>query len=1046
MKNTENFEKAYNKLNIEQKEAVDTIYWPIMVVAGPWTWKTQIIASRTANIILKTGINPENILITTFTESWVFAIKKRLLDFIHEESYKVNVCTIHSFCEDVIKTFPEKFIEEKTWVVIDEIDSIEILENVIDELDLEFLSSFWDKYFYLPSIKWKISDLKKEWINVKSFRKKIDELEESYNQNLEDLKNNKRIRDLEKRTAKDKETYNKHIWKLRELANIFELYQQKLKAKKMYDFNDMINYVLEKFRSDEYLRLYYAEKYQFIMLDEYQDTNNAQNEIIDLILESPIVPFIKGEENNMMWGNIMVVWDDDQSIYRFQWANIENILGFFTKYPETKVIVLKQNYRSNQQILDTASRLIENNFERISKRVNFIDKNLFSASKETSEVKVFNFSSDLEEKFFILEEINKSEEKLDEIAIIVRNNREVKEWNEFLEINWIETESKIKTNILESKYVNFLINFLEILNNPLNDDSKLLDILLSEIIDVRNIDILKLNKALYNENYTKNFKINLFEYLQDEEKLESLDLKEKDKIQTFTNLFDESLSLMKTTSLPEFFNILLEKFWILNFLEKNWSFDDLQDIFTLFNKIKSFTEINKDLNIWNFLNKLRLYKKHNQIIPRQILKKSSSWVQILTAHGSKWLEYNTVFIPSLNLWNWDNKKTIELIKLPNNLAWEWYQSLDKEDEKQKALEEERRLFFVAITRARKNLIISFPSSKENKLLMQSSFIGELESPIIPFIKGDVDSNILNIYILNSLKQNISKNNKNDELAYIEEFLVNYKLSPSDLNKFLEDPKVFLREAVFKYPFVDNLYTIFWKTYHRTLELFFANYKKHWKIPEKSYLEFTFSNLLKNEVLNPDQFKELLKKWLEWLNWYYDLNKNNFTSPLALEYNFRYKNIYFENVPLTGKIDKIELSSPHPNPFPWGRGDSSTELWGQLVFFKDAVNLVDYKTGSAKSLWQIKWIDKDWNKKESFSEGKYYRQLLFYKLLCELDRDFDSKFEINNLILDFVEWKDWNYRTVVVDYTKEDYEEFKNLVKDSWEKISNLDFWKKVLES
>jgi len=169
-------------------------------------------------------------------------------------------------------------------------------------------------------------------VSVTKFKLKIKEETEKSLAWLEEKRNNKRIKKIEKYEAE----HEQKIGKLTELATIFEIYNAKLRDQHLYDFNDMINFVLEKFREDDELRTYYAEVYQYIMLDEYQDTNNPQNEIVDLILSVSETP------------NIMVVGDDDQSIYRFQGANIENMLEFTTKYQNSKIIILDKNYRSQQ--------------------------------------------------------------------------------------------------------------------------------------------------------------------------------------------------------------------------------------------------------------------------------------------------------------------------------------------------------------------------------------------------------------------------------------------------------------------------------------------------------------------------------------------------------------------------------------------------------------------------------------------------------------------------------------------------------------------------
>ncbi len=461
----------------------------------------------------------------------------------------------------------------------------------------------------------------------------------------------------------------------------------------------------------------------------------------------------------------------------------------------------------------------------------------------------------------------------------------------------------------------------------------------------------------------------------------------------------------------------------------------------LFQKIKKWTEFNKNFSVKNLIRKINLHNKFNILIERQILKTANKWVQIMTAHGSKWLEFDTVFIPGLYEWNWNNKRIIEKLKLPRWIVWEWLQEAEdaKIDKKEKQLEDDRRLFFVALTRAENNLFLSFSRSKEWKINIMSQFIEELWDTI-KFIEQEnksdsllVDSikNILLWYHSNLIKYS------DLELKYIEEFLKNYKLSPSDLNKFLEDPSVFLKEAIFKYPFVDNEATIFWKVYHRSLELFFIKSKKDWVLPKSDYLTATFSLLLKQEILTPEELDRLEERWIKWLTWYYETYKNNFREFLDLEYNFRWKNIVFEWIPLTWKIDKIEK-------YDWFiESDNPSSSW-QFALFKEHIAIIDFKTWSIKRLGEIKWTDKDGNKKLWFKEWKYGRQLLFYKLLCELDREFSSKYDITSMWLDFVEWKNDEYNIVNVEFTKEETDEFKDLVKETRSKISSIDFWKEYL--
>lgn len=1012
MINTQKFEEEYRKLNDAQRLAVDSIYWPLMVVAWPGTGKTQILSLRAANIILKTNIDPRNILITTFTEAGIISIKSRLANIIWALSYKIKVCTIHSFCNDVILAFPEKFLQYRAKKPIDDVEKIEIFEQILDENDYKSIKSEYDKYFYINSIIDKINKLKQEWITPDEFFDIIQKQKDDYKDELS------QIDPKLKKYENTRLTQEKHIAKLLELNDVYGKYLALLKEKWLYDFVDMIDFVLRALKEDENLRYFYALEFQFIMVDEYQDTNNAQNEIIDLIMSS--------------WDdkNIMCVWDDDQSIYRFQWANLENMLNFSKKYESTQFVVLTQNYRSTQNILDLASKSISNNSSRISNFIPNIVKKLSSNTAENIEPILIFTKNDVEEKALILEKIlefKKNWAKNEEIALILRTNREVSQWTDLLNQNWIDVESRVKSNILKSNWIKLILDLVYICYDPF-DDEKLINILRSKlinnIIDI-NLDVLILLKKLNNLNYVRKNKLKLFDLLSNPEYLKSIVKKEQNQATLFD--FDEISDFNKLSNKKDldlfiknvlycqnslnsnfynFFKCVIETFNVVEISQKPWDFWDIEDLFTLLNLVKNWTEKDINLNSKTFFKKIWYYFKYNLIISRNIINENSSWIQVLTAHQSKWLEYETVFIPGLFHWNWWWRKVIDLIKLPFWVVWSSISEsiLDKD-----WLEEERRLFFVAMTRAKKNLFLSMPEGIDNKPKLQSEFLQELNLNPLKIENINSENIIKNQFWFNKV---VSRFDPKEEL-FIKDFLLSYKLSPSDLNKFIDDPKLFLRDSVFKYPFKDNEFTIFWKVYHKTLEYFYLEFKKSQINPGVEFLQSTFSWLLWKEILSFDENKRLVEKWQKWLAWWFE-NKWNISLPLELEYNFRSRNIVFDNIPLTWKIDKIDKID------------------------ENSVILIDYKTGKSKTINEIKWLTQN-------SDWKYFRQLIFYKIMFDLDKDLSKKYNVSWLALEFVEWKDGKYPFVLADFYQEDIQKVQEEIKDCWQKINDIEFWKEILK-
>jgi len=1032
--NTEKFEKTYSMLNPEQRDAVDTLDGPVMVIAGPGTGKTQIIGARTANIILKAWVDPQNILITTFTEAGVIAIRERLIDMIGSEAYKVQVSTIHSFSQDVIKTFPEKFTVEKLDTPIDDIESLELMSLIVsDKLkawELEYLTSYGDTLFYVRSIKSAINNLKREWVTPESFETSIEEEEKKSLAWLEEKRNNKRIKKIENYEAQHEEK----IGKLRELKEIFEVYNALLREKHLYDFNDMINFVLERFREDQNLRAFYAETYQYIMLDEYQDTNNPQNEIIDLILS--------------YWdtANIMVVWDDDQSIYRFQGANIENMLDFTAKYENTKIIVLDKNYRSQQWVLDISKNLIENNSERLISRIPGLDKQLFAQRGfEVKRPELYMALSDIDERLYVLSRIKKlidSWTDKNEIAVIVRSNREIEDWGNFLRENDINITSKLESNILDSDYIRSILVFFELLENPYNNETGFLNLLRSNLCTIKTMDVLKISTYLHRENYVRRGnKLKIFDTLRDSTALELIWIENTSEITGFVENYLDVQQQFGQSNFLIWLSHFLKTFGIFDHIHKQGNFEDMQDVYTLFHTIKSWSSYRKDLSLANVLAKFELYNKYGYRINRLAKSEWEWWVQIVTAHSSKGLEYEHVFMPGLYSGNWDSKPSRELIKLPEGIAWDGLQFALLEDmsdaerkkyEKDRQMQEDRRLFFVALTRAKYSLSLSFPASILWKPKIISPFVTELWE--IDYIESTAKrESVMWDMQREMLSESSFISYTNEELDYICEFLKNYRLSASDLNCFLVDPGEFLKRSIYKYPFEDNENSIFGTMVHRTLELFYKKMLESWEVQEFDYIEYVYLRQLEREYLSSEERMRLKKRWLESLRGYYDTYNWSFVAPLKTEYKFSRRNIFFDGIPITGIIDKIELLS-----------EDFSENIGGWSLFSQSIKITDYKTWSTKYIWEIKWVDREGNKDEWFERGKYGRQLMFYMLLFENDHELSSQYSLEKLELDFCEGKKWNYKRLEVEFSDEEYEEFKTLVKDTYTQMSSRSFWEECL--
>ncbi len=412
------FQVTYNALNTEQQKVVDSLYGSYMVVAGPGTGKTQVLSARTAKILLETDAKPENICITTFTEAGVTAIKKRLAEFIGNASYQVHVSTLHSLAKEMIESYPEYFLQYRAMSQMDDLEGYEYIESIITPELYPELCPLYNQTYWIRPIVANIKTLRKEAVSPEAFETHIQALKLEYQAELDEI--NPKL----KKYQTTAEKHQTHLKRLAELRDIYAAFEERKHREGKYDFDDMILYASQELAKNDLLASEMAERYQFIMVDEFQDLSNGQSALVEGLLRMSENP------------NILTVGDDDQSIYRFQGANLENMLHFSQKYPGTSIIVLGKNYRSGQAILDPASALIQHNATRLTKLIPTIIKPLVSGRPINAITQVIGYRDRAAEQSVILSEIEQhlaSGIPPQEIAILLRTNTEVHDWSLILE-------------------------------------------------------------------------------------------------------------------------------------------------------------------------------------------------------------------------------------------------------------------------------------------------------------------------------------------------------------------------------------------------------------------------------------------------------------------------------------------------------------------------------------------------------------------------------------------------------------------------------------
>lgn len=988
VKLTSKFKQAYKELNPEQKKAVDTIDGPVMVIAGPGTGKTRIITNRIANILSKTDSSPSSIVALTFTEAAAKEMRNRLRKLIGRTAYYVQVATFHSFCTEVIRENADLFNLNPSVEPLSDLDRVKIIHDILDSHDFKKIRPVNAPYLYTKALLSAIDNLKREAINP---------------QELEDILNDKQValtEDKDQYTKTELRKEQKDLAKNRDVLKAYRAYQESLRDNGWFDFSDMINFVTEKFEQDEEFLRSYQERYHYFLVDEYQDTNTAQNQVVDLLAS--------------FWGeqaNVFVVGDPNQSIFRFQGASLENMASFIENYPQAEIITLKYNYRSNQKILDAGKEVIEHNKMKIENILDTAETELQSQMEfKEQPVKVARLASAPAEIYFITEKIKKLINKgvdPDEIAVIYRNNADAREISEALAKYNIKYITQGGGNILEYPVIQKLIKVLRTVYQirDKQEDIDLFTIMHYPFFNIDNLDILKLSRQAATE------KTSIFDLIIKAETFKKIELNNPKSIKKFINLLLswEKEETQKTFS--AFFEQVLNESGLLDWaLNQPDSTHLILRLNTLFSEVKKMNSADHKLNLEGFLKNIDLMEENYLKIPEPVFAEQEDSVTLTTAHSAKGLEWEYVFIYRAYDGRWGNNRSWNLISLPEEI-------LPNSDlSKKEKNEDERRLFYVASTRAKKEVTVTqaqryFYSgrAKETVPTMFLEEIGDENKKIIAVEKINEQAH-QNLSTFLSQAQEIQAPEE-DEKDFLKQVIDNFKMSPTALNTYLKCPYKFKLNNLLRVPRAKAPYLAFGTAVHQALENFNQNFIKTEKLPQKQFLLTQFEKALNKEILTPKEAKERYKKGIEYLDKYYQRYKDEFIKPAFAEKYLGYGNyrIAVDDIPIVGKVDKID----------WLDKTART------------VKVIDYKTGAPKTRGQIKGTTK-------YSDGEYKRQLVFYKLL--VDSDPRLNMTVRQGELDFIQTDSrGSFRKERFELVKQEVENLKKTIRQTMEKIRDFQF-------
>jgi DNA helicase-2/ATP-dependent DNA helicase PcrA len=1027
---TQAFLEAYTKLNEAQKEAVETIDGPVLVIAGPGTGKTQILAARIGNILLKTDARPENILCLTYTEAGTVAMRKRLLQFIGTDAYKVGIYTFHAFCNEVIQNNLDYFgIRELQ--PISELEQKQLLEKLIDGFDKNHLLKRWTGDVYFDSYRLqKLFQLMKnenwtpEWITqqANSYIAELPTKDEFIYKRANAAKGIK-VGDV-KQDKIDIEA--RKMNELKAAANEFINYEKLMREQKRYDYDDMILWVLQAFQQHPDLLLRYQEQYQYFLVDEFQDTNGSQNEILHQLITNPV---------NEGKPNVLVVGDDDQSIYRFQGANVENILKFFIQYKaDITTVVMTDNYRSSQHILDASKNLIDRNQERLIKKLEHLNKDLkanhpkFSVSEIKPEIKVYpNLAQETAALAMEIERLKNENVQMEEIAVIYRNHRQSDELAKLLRMKSIAVNTRRRLNILESPFVQNILAIMEYVDAEARQAFSRED-LLFQILHLKWFGISPLTigeLALHIRNNTS-YKEPLF-WRKEIGKAQA-----KTKPSLFDSPQNESYANMKRLSddieywISERFNIslqlLIEKIvtrgGILKYLmrseEKIALLEQLQ---TFYNFVKTETAKNPALDIAGLMRVIKQMRDYELSITVENITLTEKGVNFITAHSSKGLEFEYVFLLGCDKNTWDKSARSGTFSLPDNL----FPSHEAGDE----AEESRRLFYVALTRAKHHLQISYAeANNDGKQLEQSRFVAELtENNFIQPQYVQIDAAAMSDYHIMAMHEETLPSVQLVEAAYLRKTLENFNVSVTALSTYLKCPLSFYYNNVLRIPQAKSESMVFGSAVHWALDRFFKKMQQDGKeqFPPASSLLNDFEYELKRHYDafdTEENFKRRIEYGKEILPKYLNYYQDTWNKIVATE---RRINTVLNGIPMIGVIDKLEFNG-------------------------NDVNVVDYKTGqfsnAKKKFNPPLTLQKESSEELSFEEqhgGDYWRQAVFYKILIDLENK--RGWNILSTEFDFIEpdKKTAQFHKEKVIILPQDVKTVKEQIAFAYEKIMNLEF-------
>lgn len=1099
---TKAFDAAYCALNPEQKKAVDTIDGPVMVIAGPGTGKTQVLGLRVGRILQMTDVSPGNILCLTFTDAAAVNMTERLVDLIGSTGYKVAVHTFHGFAREVIASYPEYFYNGAEFAAADELAQLDIFERIFREIErTDPLASMHEGNFtYLKDARRAIGLLKQAGISPQDFdamieaniseldridvliagvfadrlskksipeaAKIVDALTEmqdgaapthagsrvtlSHAISISLGRALKRAHESESATplSEWKERWTKKtdqgervfkdrlgIEKMRSLARVYRAYRDMMHTEAYYDFDDMLLDVIEALRAHPALLSELEERYQYILVDEFQDTNDAQLSLVRLLGSAPV---------NEGKPNIMIVGDDDQAIYRFQGAEISNILDFPKYYDGHALVVLTKNYRSTQEILDVAREIIQKSEERLETVLPQLEKKLVASRPDLGKGNIRHalLPTRTHEHAYIAREIGRMIESgadPSEIAIITRRHRELADIARVLVAANIPITYERKQNVFEEPHIHWLVLMSRFVASIVRHGDREADHLLPEILSapfwgIPREDVWRI--AVAASLRTDRTWIGAMREDQDE-RIRTIaewftELGVRSKTEPLERVLDEMIgsegvllpspgaddpheeSAMPWTdaspAVPRKFQSRFREYYFGADARKKAEARYLMFLSSLRVFVGALRDYRHGAQLFlpDLVEFADLHERNGMTLADTTpFSTAGRSVHLLTAHKSKGLEFDTVFVASCQEEVWAGRGFPNKLPFPINLPIERDEGGD----------DQLRIFYVALTRAKRHLFVTaYRQDDSGKPSLKVNFIApEDEEGAITMHLKESEAELTDADLLGSV--DVLPVHPEffpivpGERAILMELVKDYRMSVTHLNNFLNvaagGPSVFLEQNLLRFPQAMSPSSGYGDAMHKAIERFYREFRRSKEVPDTEALLGWFREMMDRTRMTEIERGHFVHAGEAALPVWWEQSGRTIDASHRSEVDFKGQGVVVGGVPLIGKIDKMI------------EGDGTIAVY-------------DFKTGKAKRDWQGK------DAQEKITLRNYRRQLLFYKLLVEHSHEF-KKYRVENGALEFLEPVNGAIATLPLEIDQEEVDRLAALIGIVYRKILALDF-------